>query len=228
VTALFQDFDAGYAEQFPPLARRPRDVFLRVAESCLAAILLCVLLPVLLVLAAAVVVDSRGGIFYRQLRVGAGGRLFTICKFRSMRAGAAGPHVTLGDDARVTRVGQILRKTSLDELPQLWNVISGQMSLVGPRPETPGLARRYPQPCREIFRYRPGLTGPGQLRFRDHDLVPPPGVDAEDWYLTVVVPAKVACDLDYLQKFTLRRWLATLRDTVIHLSTSTVRNRKIS
>jgi lipopolysaccharide/colanic/teichoic acid biosynthesis glycosyltransferase len=124
-------------------------------------------------------------------------------------------------------VGRILRKTSLDELPQLWNVISGQMSLVGPRPETPGLARRYPQPCQEIFRYRPGLTGPGQLAFRDHDLDPPLGVDPEDWYLTVVVPAKVACDLDYLQKFTLRKWLATLGDTVLHLARSTVSSREL-
>src|SRR4051812_27711889 len=208
MTACFQCFDGGYAEEFPPLARRPRDVILRIADAFVGAVLLCVLLPVLLALAAAVMIDSRGGIFYRQQRVGADGRVFTMCKFRSMRAGAAGSQVTLGDDARITRVGRVLRKTSLDELPQLWNVVAGQMSLVGPRPETPDLARRYPQPYWEIFRYRPGMTGPGQLRFRDHDLVVPPGADPEDWYLTVVVPAKIACDLEYLQQFTLRKWFA--------------------
>jgi lipopolysaccharide/colanic/teichoic acid biosynthesis glycosyltransferase len=226
MTALSETFDNCYAEQFPPLPKRPRDAFIRVAEACAAAILLCFLLPVLALLAAAVVIDSPGGVFYRQPRVGAGGRVFTMNKFRSMRAGAGGPHVTLGDDARVTRVGRILRKTSLDELPQLWNVVTGHMSLVGPRPETPALARRYPEPCQEIFRYRPGMTGPGQLQFRDHDLVPPPDVEPEDWYLTVVVPAKVACDLEYLRKLTLRSWFATIRDTVVHVSNFTLSSRE--
>ena len=226
MTALSEAFDRDFAERFPPLQHRSRDVVFRIADAGIAAISLVVLLPVLAAVAAAVLIDSRGGVFYRQRRVGADGRVFTMCKFRSMRAGAGGPHLTVGEDVRITRVGRILRKASLDELPQLWSVLTGHMSLVGPRPETPELARRYPERCQEIFRYRPGMTGPGQLRFRDHGLTPPQGVDLEEWYLSVVVPAKVSCDLDYLRKFTLRTWLATLRDTVVHLLRATASNEK--
>lgn len=224
MTALSETFEHGYAERFPPLPHRPRDVVFRIVDAGIAVMLLLLLLPLLAVLAAAVSIDSRGGVFFRQERVGAGGRLFTMCKFRTMRVGAGGSHVTVGEDERITRVGRLLRTTSLDELPQLWNVVTGHMSLVGPRPETPDLARRYPERYQEVFRYRPGMTGPGQLHFRDHDLVPPPDVDLEAWYLSVVVPAKAASDLDFLHQITLRTWLATLRDTAVHLFKSTLRN----
>jgi lipopolysaccharide/colanic/teichoic acid biosynthesis glycosyltransferase len=228
MTASSDVFDRGYADRFPPLPHRANDVVLRITDACIAVILLLLLLPMLAVLSAAILIDSRGGVLYRQRRVGSDGHVFTMYKFRSMRTGVHGPHVTVGNDARITRVGQVLRKTSLDELPQLWNVVAGHMSLVGPRPETPDLARRYSEHCQEIFRYRPGMTGPGQLRFRDHDLTPPPGIDVEEWYLSVVVPAKVTCDLEYLQKFTLRTWLVTLFETAGHLLQSTVRNRETS
>src|SRR5437660_1177405 len=101
------------------------------------------------------------------MRVGQGGAPFTLFKFRTMRAGIAGPEVTAPDDNRVTRLGSLLRRAKIDELPQLVNVLVGHMTLVGPRPETVALAARYPADLKMIFRYRPGVTGPGQVLVGD-------------------------------------------------------------
>src|SRR5207244_10118364 len=112
-----------------------------------------------------------GPVLYRQVRVGQGGRPFRLIKFRSMRPGD-GPEVTAGGDPRITRVGAILRRTSLDELPQFWHVLRGRMTLVGPRPDTVELASRYPQDCQWVLQHRPGITGPAQLYLRDAPTIP--------------------------------------------------------
>jgi len=129
-----------------------------------------------------------------------------------MRAGPACPGLTVADDPRITRVGAFLRRTSLDELPQLWHVLRGTMTLVGPRPESLALAARYPADCVAVLQARPGLTGPAQLRIREAANVPPPGVDVESYYLTVLVPRRTRLDLDYLRRPTLA---ATLRYVVL-------------
>src|SRR5215510_12321364 len=119
---------------------------------------LVVLCPLFLVIAVLIRISDGGDIFYRQLRIGRLGRPFRICKFRSMTSAAdqAGPAVTKDGDARITRIGRILRKTKLDELPQLWNVLKGEMSLVGPRPEVPRYVERYTLEQREILNFKPG------------------------------------------------------------------------
>ena len=151
------------ARNGPGLARRAIDV-------AVSAFGLAVAGPILGMLMLAVRLTSSGPALYSQIRVGEGGRPFVIYKLRTMRVRSDGPNVTAADDPRVTRLGRVLRRTSLDELPQLWNVLRGDMTLVGPRPETPDLANRYPADCQWIFQFRPGLTGPAQVRLRDADV----------------------------------------------------------
>lgn len=175
--------------------------------------------PLLLGVAVAVRLTSRGPVLFRQVRLGQDRREFTILKFRTMRAArpGAGPEVTAPGDLRITAVGALLRRTSLDELPQLLNVLRGDMTLVGPRPETPALAARYPADCRWVLDHRPGLTGPTQVRLRDFNIIPPQVPDAEQWYLENLVAARVSSDLGYLSRPTLTATVGVLVDTAKQL-----------
>jgi lipopolysaccharide/colanic/teichoic acid biosynthesis glycosyltransferase len=179
-----------------------------------------VLPPVLLIvgLAALLIVMTDGRpVMFRQTRIGENGRPFTLCKLRTMRGSQAGPAVTAQTDPRITPIGALLRRLSIDELPQLWHVLRGQMTLVGPRPESAVLAERYPQPYRNVLLARPGLTGPAQLYYRERSALPPPGWDVEVWYLTVLVPLRVAADREYLDRPTLRLTFGLLIETALWL-----------
>lgn len=171
----------------------------------------------LLLLMVAIRLDSPGPALFRQVRLGQGGRPFTLYKLRSMRTGASGPDITVNGDSRVTRLGRFLRDTSLDELPQLWHVLRGQMTLVGPRPETPALAARYPSGCRWVFAFRPGLTGPAQVRLRDSDVLGAGATADTETYLTRIVPARTAIEATFLARPTLAATLRVLVETVWHL-----------
>lgn len=180
----------------------PHPVSVRVLDVAGAIGGLIVTLPLWPVIALAVKVSSRGPVFHRGSRLGHGERLFEILKFRSMREGSSerAPITVTGDD-RVTRVGRILRAAKLDELPQLINVLRGDMSLVGPRPEAPGYLDSYPPPLREIFRYRPGITSPASIEYRhEEELLAANGDDPERFYVEKVLPEKVALDLRYCQR----------------------------
>jgi lipopolysaccharide/colanic/teichoic acid biosynthesis glycosyltransferase len=191
----------------------------RTLDVVLSALGLVLLSPLFLLIAVLVGLTSRGGPLFRQTRVGEGWREFTMLKFRSMQRMAAGSELTARDDDRVTKLGRILRLTGIDELPQLWNVLRGDMTLVGPRPETVGLALRYPADCRGIFRYRPGLTGPTQLATwnrEDHE----PDAFAEQHYLEARVPGRVTLDMNYLVDPSLKRTLGVLARTAFLALTS--------
>jgi len=177
------------------------------------------LAPLLAVVALLVTVTSPGPVIFRQERIGQGGVPFTLLKFRTMRTGSSGPNVTTADDHRLTPVGKLLRLAGLDELPQLFNILKGEMTLVGPRPETLDLATRYPSGCDAVFSYRPGLTGPAAVRLRDRDELRWPYQDLEEYYLRVVVPAKVAVDLDFLTAPTLPRTLGVIVETLLYIVT---------
>jgi len=190
----------------PSLARRLLDV-------TVAGAALLILLPVLLLVAVAVKATSPGPVLFRQVRVGQDGRVFVLVKFRSMRVGLGGPQVTVGDDPRVTPLGRWLRATSVDELPQLWHVLRGEMTLVGPRPETPALAARYPADSQWVLAQRPGLTGPAQLQLRDDGALNPAALDVESDYLERLVPLRTALDAEYLGDPSAARTLALLMAT---------------
>ena len=155
--------------------------------------------PVVAAAALAVKLDSPGPAFYNGPRVGRGERQFQIHKLRTMRAGAAGPAVTAGDDVRVTRVGRLLRRTKIDELPQLLNVVKGDMSLVGPRPEHPRYVERYTPEQRRLLTVRPGITGPATVAFIDEE-EQLRGADPEGRYVNEVMPRKLALELGYLER----------------------------
>jgi lipopolysaccharide/colanic/teichoic acid biosynthesis glycosyltransferase len=195
----------------PGAARRALDLLVSAAA-------LLLLSPVIVLVALAVKLGSPGPVIFRQVRVGQGGRPFTLLKFRTMRPGERGPEVTRGSDPRITRVGKLLRASGIDELPQLLNVLRGEMTLVGPRPETPALAERYPAGYRVVFDHRPGLTGPTQVRLRDKDVLPPAGVpDLEGYYLRELVPSRVALDFSYLDDPSLARTVGMLWHTAVYV-----------
>jgi lipopolysaccharide/colanic/teichoic acid biosynthesis glycosyltransferase len=188
----------------------------RLLDVVVGGLLLVLVSPLLAVVAALVLCTSGRPVFFRQVRVGENGRLFSLYKVRTMQMVASGPEVTAAADPRITRVGVFLRRTAIDELPQLWHVVRGQMTLVGPRPESAVLAARYPADCRPVLLDRPGLTGPAQLRYRERSAVPPDGrTDVERWYLEVLVPLRVAADREYLDRPTLRRTLYYLVVTAL-------------
>src|SRR6266446_3036452 len=152
--------------------------------------------PIVAVAAVAARLDSPGPAFYSGPRVGRNGAVFRIHKLRTMAAGAEvrGPAVTAGDDPRITRVGRVLRRTKLDELPQLLNVVKGEMSLVGPRPEHPAYVEGYTAEQRRLLSVRPGMTGPAALAFIDEEETLR-GLNPEDRYVTDVMPQKLALEL---------------------------------
>lgn len=194
----------------PSLVRRALDVVVAASGLLISAV------P-LLALMAAVRLTSPGPALFRQARLGQDGQPFIMYKLRTMRVHAGGPDITARRDPRLTRLGGLLRKTSLDEVPQLWNVLRGEMTLVGPRPETPGLAAGYPATCRWIFASRPGLTGPAQIRMRNADGQGPTEDARMADYFARVVPERIALDATYLAEPTLRATLGVLADTVRHL-----------
>jgi lipopolysaccharide/colanic/teichoic acid biosynthesis glycosyltransferase/O-antigen/teichoic acid export membrane protein len=176
---------------------------------------------VIVVLAAAVRLTSRGPAFYRQVRTGLSGEEFTILKLRSMVAGAdrAGPLVTSRADARITTIGALLRATKLDELPQLINVLKGDMTLIGPRPEVPRFIPCYDDEELEILSVRPGLTGPGQIFYTQvQQATVLDGSDPEEHYATRELHQKLAIDLDYLRRRSIWLDLAIVVRTVLLLT----------
>lgn len=190
----------------------------RSMDLLLSLLGLLVLAPLLLLIACWIKLDSRGPVFFRQERVGRFGVPFRIHKFRTMKDGASidGPSITVGADARITRVGRWLRQSKLDELPQLIDVVQGRMSMVGPRPEVPRYVALYPAELRaKVLSVRPGITDPASIAYRDESRLLAAAADPEREYLHVVMPAKLEHAARYIDQRSLRGDLrligATLR-----------------
>lgn len=164
-----------------------------------AGVGLLLLWPFFLAVALAIKLDDRGPVFFRQERVGRFGRRFRIWKFRTMVMDAEkrGAQVTVGRDPRITRVGHTLRRFKLDEFPQLINVLVGEMSLVGPRPEVPRYVAEYSPEQRVVLELRPGITDPASISFRDEAALLAEKEDPEKAYLEEVMPEKIRINLDY-------------------------------
>ena len=161
---------------------------------------LTVLSPVLLVVSVLVAVTSPGGGFFRQERIGKDGRPFRIFKFRSMRKDNAGLKITTGNDSRITPVGRFLRKSKIDELPQLINVLVGDMSFVGPRPEVADYVNLYTPYQRQVLLVRPGITGLASIRFRNENDLLTASDDPNRTYIEQIMPRKIDLDLEYIPR----------------------------
>jgi len=191
----------------------------RLCDIVAAAAGLIVLAPIGLCIALAVALDDGLPVLHKARRSGRDGVEFTMYKFRTMRRDdGSGSRISARDDARITRSGRLLRAHRLDEAPQLWNVLCGDMSLVGPRPEDPLYVEHYSPEQRVVLTVRPGVTGAAQLAFRDEARLLRPGHVHED-YLNVVLPAKLAIDGEYVAALSLRRdgaiIVATLRALLV-------------
>jgi lipopolysaccharide/colanic/teichoic acid biosynthesis glycosyltransferase len=191
----------------------------RVLDLVLATTGLVIAGPVLAVIAVAIRLDSAGPIMFVQERVGWNARPFRMYKFRTLYHGSGGALVTASGDRRVTRVGAILRRTKLDELAQLWNVVRGDMSLVGPRPEVPTYAALWPSDLREvILSVRPGITDPVSLAFRNEADELGRVADPEQHYRTVLLPHKAQLYAEYVQNRSLLGDVVILAQTVATLA----------
>jgi lipopolysaccharide/colanic/teichoic acid biosynthesis glycosyltransferase len=188
------------------LRHRGEDLAKRVFDVLAAACALVVLAPVLLLIAAAVWMDSGSPVLFRQSRVGRDGKPFRLLKFRSMvvQAPGSGVNVSAVGDPRVTGIGRLLRESHLDELPQLFNVVRGDMSLVGPRPETPEFVNLYDADERRVLQLRPGIAGPSTLRFMNEAALLAGVDDPVGYYRKTLLHDRVRSDLEYLGRRSLR------------------------
>ncbi len=172
---------------------------LAVLDRFVALVTLFLMMPLAIVVAIVIVIDSGFPVFFVQERLGLHGRRFWMLKFRKFPS-KVGPNtrpLTLANDSRFTRVGKFLEKTKLDELPQLWNVVRGDMAIVGPRPEVPNFEACFADRFHRVLDYRPGIFGPSQMAFLAEGTFYPPDQDPLDFYREVLFPAKAALDLAY-------------------------------
>jgi len=174
----------------------------RLFDVAMSIVGLILFSPLFVLLAVGIRLSSPGPIIYSQYRVGLNGQLFAIYKFRTMvqTADKIGSSVTIAQDKRITRFGRILRQLKLDELPQLWNVIRGDMSLVGPRPDVPEVVATYSSEMLEILRVRPGMTSIASLHLRNEEELLAFFPDPEEAYLRIMVPAKVEMAMEHVRR----------------------------
>jgi len=199
--------DNATAFRLGPLAKRIFDVGL-------AAVLLLAMIPLFVLVALAIKLDSRGPVFYRVRRVGYRGAPLMMLKFRKMRHDATGGPLTTHGDPRFTRVGAILTRTKLDELPQLWDVLRGRMSIIGPRPEDPRFVALHRTDYERILSVRPGITGLSQLAYAEENRILDDDDPVED-YLARIIPQKLTLDKLYARSSSPRLDLSILRWTIV-------------
>lgn len=188
-------------------------MFKRFSDILLSAGALAALSPLLLLLSLGVAVDSGFPILFSQVRVGRGFHRFHLWKFRTMRTGVSGPSITIAGDRRITRLGGMLRAAKLDELPQLWNVLRGDMSLVGPRPEIPEYVEQFKARYERILAIRPGITDLASIRFRNEEEILAASPEPLREYVERVLPLKLDLADEYLQTASLFGDLSILLQT---------------
>ena len=174
----------------------------RLLDVTVATLGLIGLLPLVMLCALLVHIQSSGSIIYRAKRVGRGGRIFAMYKFRTMveNAESLGPGLTIYRDSRITKLGRFLRRTKWDEIPQFLNVIKGDMSIIGPRPEIPEYVKYYNENQKRVLQVRPGITGPVQVTNYDEEKKLKDQTDPERYYITQLMPRKLEIDLGYIEK----------------------------
>lgn len=189
----------------------------RAFDVATASLMLAAISPLLLAISIAIILDSKGGVFFRQERVTQYGQKFRIYKFRTMVANAdkLGAQVTVENDTRVTRIGKTLRKYRLDELPQLLNIIAGDMSFVGTRPEVEKYVRRYSDEMYATLLLPAGVTSETSIMYKDEEKLLAKADSADEIYISKVLPEKMKYNLKSIRNFSLHNELHTIRDTVL-------------
>jgi len=191
----------------------------RWAEALIAFVGLLIALPFIALLGLAIVLFSQGPIFFRQRRVGQHGRLFDLYKLRTMKPSDDGPQITSSSDERITHLGRLLRRTKLDELPTLWNVLRGEMALVGPRPEVPRYVKLEDPIWQAVLAVRPGITDPVTLRLRNEEkLLAGITTDTEGYYVSELQPLKLKGYVAYLEERTCRSDFKVLGQTIVEIA----------
>lgn len=188
--------------QYKTQASNQNDFAKRTFDVIMSSIGLIILSPFFLIISLLIKMDSSGPVFFKQIRVGRYEKNFKILKFRTMVTDAEkrGAQITVGRDSRITRVGHFLRKSKLDELPQLINVFKGDMSLVGPRPEVPKYTQYYTKQQKHIFEIRPGITDFASIKYRDENEILAKSPDPEKTYIEEIMVDKLNLNLEYLEK----------------------------
>lgn len=196
-----QDCDAKLGEK----AKAGQMDLKRLVDVVLALVLAILLFPIILLISCLVMLDSPGPVLFRQKRLGLNGKPFEIIKFRKFPHdwGTKGPMVTMANDVRMTRIGHFLERTKLDELPQLWNILKGEMSFVGPRPESLRYEKLFTPEFEEVLTHLPGIFGPNQIKFRNESMMYPADQDPESFYETNLFPQKARNDIQYFRQATL-------------------------
>ena len=189
----------------------------RVFDIVVSLILILILFPVMCIIGIMIKMDSKGPVLYRQIRITIYGRKFRIYKFRTMvnNADKMGSHVTTKNDLRITRVGRMLRKIRLDELPQLFNVFVGDMTFVGTRPEVPKYAEYYTDVMRATWLMPAGVTSRTSIEYKDEERLLKNAEDADDVYVKQILPEKMKYNLQELEHFGFFRDISTMLQTVI-------------
>jgi lipopolysaccharide/colanic/teichoic acid biosynthesis glycosyltransferase len=185
----------------------------RLVDCCVSTLVLVVLIPVFAVIACAILCETGFPILFKQTRVGKNGELFKLLKFRTMRHAASGPSITASGDVRITRTGKVLRKFKLDELPQFWNVLRGEMSLVGPRPEVPEFVDSTQPIWNYVLQVRPGITDPTSIAFRNEEKLLAKASDRVAYYRETILPAKLKLTATYLGEMSLWNDLTVIART---------------
>ena len=198
--------DIQSAVLFQPRAHAKQEILRRVFDLVFAGSVLAVSSLLMAVIALAIYLESGGPVFFSQIRLGRSGQQFRLYKFRKFPAetGQAGPAVTVRGDARMTAVGRVLERTKLDELPQLWNILTGDMAVVGPRPESLAFAGCFARGYGGVLDFKPGIFGPCQVMFRNEGRLYQDGCEPEEYYRRVLFPLKAHADLVYFSTRCLR------------------------
>lgn len=188
----------------------------RLFDTVFSLFLIMLLLPLFICVSIMISMDSRGGVFFGQTRVGFHEKTFQLWKFRTMRPNAeSSGQLTVGArDSRITKVGFILRKYKMDELPQLWNVFIGEMSLVGPRPEVPKYVNQYTIEQKRVFEIKPGITDYASLLYFSESELLAASSDPEKTYITEIMPEKLKLNLEYLRDHSFRMDMAIILKTI--------------
>lgn len=197
--------------------KKLNSIIKRIFDFFAALIGIIILSPILLIVSIAIKMDSTGDILFLQKRVGKDGKEFNIYKFRTMVTDAEklGKQITVGKDSRITKVGAFLRKYKIDELPQLFNVLKGDMSLVGPRPEVPKYVELYNEEQRKVLSVRPGITDLASLKYSDENDILGKVENPEEYYINVIMKDKLTLNLEYIEKSNLFFDISLVIKTII-------------